>query len=417
MKKIFFLLGICFIIFAAIGQKLVTEMMYGQIILQTMESGEIILDGKSLGVVKEGTRSTIKEVIVGKHVLEFTFPNKEKNFYTFILNENETYFIEVKPGASLYKQKLKLGIILSRNGLDDNSINASTWSGIKKFTTSNKMDQGKDFFIVQPRTEKEYSQGISELIDKKVTTIIAPGYYLESQVLDAAEKHSNVHFIVLDSNIKFPNVTSAIFSDHEGSFIIGIITALICKRDGKDTVGFIGSIKHPIIERYFAGYTQGLKTIDPNIKIIVRYSNTIQDVFQTSLIAKNIYSEGAYIIYHVSGEAGKGIIEEAIAQNLSGYKCWVVGAGVDDYSKGIYTNGSVVLTSMIKKYDFVVESLLQMKANGSLEPGMAYNFSLEQEALGIPDSNPNLDSEILNIALRYISRIKKKEILVSEYLP
>lgn len=417
MKKAFFLLGICFLTFHAISQKLFTQMMYGQIILQTMESGEIYLDGKSLGIVKEGTRSTISEVIVGKHVLEFVFPNKEKNVYTFVLNENESYTIEVRPNASEYKQKLMLGIILSSNGFDDNSINASTWAGIKKFAVSNKMDQGKDFFIVQPKTEKDYPQSISNLIDRKATTVIAPGYYLESQVLDAAEKNRSVHFIVLDSNVVFPNITSAIFSDHEGSFIIGIISALICKREGKSTVGFIGSFKHPIIERYLAGYSQGIRAIDPSIKILIKYSNTLQDVTSAGLLAKEAYSEGAYIIYHVSGESGKGIIEEAITQNVAGNRCWVVGVGVDDYSKGIYTNGSVVLTSMIKKYDFVIESLLQMKISGSLEPGKIYNFSLGQEALGIPDNNPNLDSEILSIVSQYISKIKNKEIVVSEYLP
>lgn len=417
MKKIFFLLGICLLTWQVFGQKLVTEMMFGKVILQTMESGEIILDGISLGIVKEGTRSTISEVVVGKHVLEFVFLNKDKSVYTFKINENETYVIEVKTSASVYKQDFKLGFILSRNGLDDNSINAATWAGIKKFTASNKMEQGRDYFIVQPRTEKDYPQGIADLIEEKVTTLIAPGYYLESQVLDAAERNKNVHFIVLDSNVQFPNVTSALFSDHEGAFIIGIISALICKRDGKDTVAFIGSIKHPIIERYLAGYSQGIRTIDPNMKILVKYSNTLQDVAKAGLLARELYTEGAYIIFHVSGESGKGIIEETISQNIAGNKCWVVGTGVDDYSKGIYINGSVVLTSMIKKYDLVVETLLQMKLGSSLELGKVYNFSLGQGALGIPDNNPNLDPEIVSVGLQYISKIAKKEIVVLEYLP
>ena len=87
MKKAFFLLGICFLSFQAISQKLFTQMMYGQIILQTMESGEIYLDGRSLGLVKEGTRSTISEVIVGKHVLEFVFSNKFTACYVIFLGD------------------------------------------------------------------------------------------------------------------------------------------------------------------------------------------------------------------------------------------------------------------------------------------------------------------------------------------
>src|SRR5436189_44097 len=67
------------------------------------------------------------------------------------------------------------------------------------------------------------------------------------------------------------NVTDLTFKEQEGSYLVGIAAAMRARTDGSTTVGFLGGQTGPLIGKFQAGYTAGVKSVDPGIKVLVEY--------------------------------------------------------------------------------------------------------------------------------------------------
>ena len=57
-----------------------------------------------------------------------------------------------------------------------------------------------------------------------------------------------------------PNVSSIVFKEHEGSYLVGILAAMASK-SGK--VGFVGGMDIPLINDFFVGYEAGAIWANP----------------------------------------------------------------------------------------------------------------------------------------------------------
>lgn len=84
-----------------------------------------------------------------------------------------------------------------------------------------------------------------------------------------AKEFPDVQFAIIDdSSLKDTNVTSLVFAEEQGSYLVGAIAAQASK--GKD-IGFIGGVNTPLIEKFEAGFTAGAKAVTPDIKVQVKY--------------------------------------------------------------------------------------------------------------------------------------------------
>ena len=69
------------------------------------------------------------------------------------------------------------------------------------------------------------------------------------------------------------------------------------KEEGKTKVGFIGGVENPIIERFEAGYKQGVASVDPAIEVLVDYANAFDDPGKGSTLAQKQFNDGAYVYF------------------------------------------------------------------------------------------------------------------------
>lgn len=107
-----------------------------------------------------------------------------------------------------------------------------------------------------------------------------------------------------------------------------------------------------LIQKFEAGFEQGVKSVDPNIEVIIEYVDSFADAAKAQSMASKLYDNGVYVIYHAAGGAGNGVIKEAKDRALNNEEVWVIGVDRDQYAEGIYdeaANKSVVLTSMVKR--------------------------------------------------------------------
>jgi basic membrane protein A and related proteins len=143
-----------------------------------------------------------------------------------------------------------------------------------------------------------------------------------------------------------PNVKSVVFTEDQGSYLVGMMAAMASKTG---TVGFVGGMDIPLIRRFACGYAQGVKAVNPDATIIANMTGTTpaawNDPVKGAELAKAQKSQGADVIYAAAGGTGIGVLQAAADEGI-------LSIGVD--SNQNYLHPGMVLTSMMKRVDNAV---------------------------------------------------------------
>jgi len=168
-------------------------------------------------------------------------------------------------------KSFKVDLVTDIGGIDDKSFNQSTWEGIVRFAKDFNLKQG-DYKYLQSSAEADYIPNLATFSDEKPDLIVAPGFLFEKSMTDIADKYPNNKYLIIDTVVPKPNVVSAMFAAHEGSYLAGVAAGLKAKADGKNVVGFLGGMQFPLIEAFQAGFEQGVKAVYPDCKILIDYA-------------------------------------------------------------------------------------------------------------------------------------------------
>ncbi len=309
--------------------------------------------------------------------------------------------------------QFKVGLVTDVGGIDDKSFNQGTWEGIVRFAQDNKLPKA-NYKYLQSSAEADYVPNLSTFADEGLNLIIAPGFLFEKAMGDVATNYPARKFLIIDTVVAKPNVVSATFAEHEGSFLVGVAAALKAKAEGKNILGFLGGMQFPLIEKFQAGFEQGVKAVDPSMTILVDYAGDFAAPDKGQAIAQKQFNAGAYIIFHAAGGTGNGMIKEAKERSQKGDIRWGIGVDKDQYADGMYGNKSAVLTSMMKRVDVAAYEVSKMTMQGKFPGGQVMVFSLANDGVGIPEKNPNLSDDIVAKVKDYAAKIKSGALKVSE---
>lgn len=319
-----------------------------------------------------------------------------------------------EPAPAPAKPAFKVGLVTDLGGIDDKSFNQSTWEGIVRFGEETGLVKGTDYKYLQSGAEADYVPNLSTFADEKLDLIVAPGFLFEKAMGEVADKYPNQKLLVIDTVVQKPNVVSAVFAEHEGSFLVGVVAGLKAKADGKKTVGFIGGMKFPLIERFQAGFEQGVKAVYPEAKILVDYAGDFGAPDKGQALAQKQFNAGAYVIFHAAGGTGNGMIKEAKERSEKGDVRWAIGVDKDQYSDGVYGDKSAVLTSMMKRVDVAAHDVAKLALDGKFPGGTTMVFQLKNGGVGIPAKNPNVSDDIAAKVKEFADKIASGALTVSE---
>ena len=130
-----------------------------------------------------------------------------------------------------------------------------------------------------------------------------------------------------------------------------------------------------------------------------------------------MYDRGVKVIFAAAGGTGMGAITEAKTRAVNGEEAWVIGVDCDQYDDGIYEgNKSVILTSAVKKVNEAAYKMIQDELNGTFPGGQSLVFDAKNDAVGIPQENPNLSENTVNKVNEVLESIKNGEIVVKSEL-
>jgi len=260
--------------------------------------------------------------------------------------------------SSLFAAPFKVGLLLDKSGKDDKSFNASAYAGIERA----KKELGIEFRMLDAKDETAAKSILREFVRAKYNLIIAIGFAQQSAVTEVAGKSKEASFAIVDAEVKLPNVKSILFSEQEGSFLVGAIAALTSKTD---KFGFVGGMDIPLIRRFLVGYEAGVKHINPKAKVIVNYIGVTNDSWRNPGKAKDLalkqYSEGAEVVFHAAGASGSGVFDAAEQKKK-------FAIGVD--SNQNWMKPKHILTSMLKRVDSAVFDTIREAKNNQFKSGL-----------------------------------------------
>lgn len=308
------------------------------------------------------------------------------------------------------KVEFNVALVTDTGGIDDKSFNQGTWEGIKRFSE----DTGAESVYAQSNSDADYIPNLSTFAEDGYGLIVAPGFLFADAIGEVANNFPDQSFLIIDSVVADrPNVASAVFSEEQGSFLVGVAAAKATLEAGKDKVGFIGGMEFDLIFRFEAGFEAGVHAVDPNITVLNGYVGDFTSADKGQSIASQMFDEGAYVVYHAAGGAGNGLIKEAKDRRSNGEDVWAIGVDKDQYADGIYDGDkSAVLTSMMKRVDVAAYTVSEMAMNGEFPGGQTLAFTLANGGVGIPETNPNLSADAVAAVADFEAKIKSGEITV-----
>ncbi|HTJ25519.1 MAG TPA: BMP family ABC transporter substrate-binding protein [Candidatus Limnocylindria bacterium] len=242
------------------------------------------------------------------------------------------------------KGMLKVGMVTDVGGLGDRSFNDSAYAGLQRA----KRDLHVWTTVLQSRSAADYAVNMGVLANKEYDEIFAIGFLMAKDVTDVSERYPSRHFGIIDAVVDEPNVTSVTFKEEEGSFLAGALAAMTTKTK---TIAFLGGIDIPLLRKFEAGFTAGAREVDPNVKVLVKYVGSFEDVASGKELAGVLYDQGADIVYVAAGKAGLGAIDQAKARSGA----YVIGV---DSNQDALAPGKI-LTSMVKRVDVGVFRVAQ----------------------------------------------------------
>jgi basic membrane protein A and related proteins len=271
-----------------------------------------------------------------------------------------------------------VALIIAQGGLGDKSYNDLAYKGFEKALAETGL-QGK---AVESKDVVAQAENI-------LRTAAGPGgfglivdlEYSHGETLKTvARDYPGVDFVILNEVEPGANVASVVFKEQEGSYLAGALAAMVAA-DPKikgvgptPIIGAIGGIKSPGIDKFLVGYIQGAHAIDPKVAVKIAYSNNFGDPAIGYQMAKAMFDQGASVVYQVAGGTGIGVIRAA---KETGH----FAIGVDTDQDGM-APGSV-LTSMIKRTDLAVETVIKDYAAHKFPGGRVVTLGLKEDGVSL----------------------------------
>jgi basic membrane protein A and related proteins len=240
-------------------------------------------------------------------------------------------------------------VIYDLGGKFDKSFNEAAYNGAERW----KAATGGNYVDLELQSDAQREQALRRFASQGNNPIVMASFSWPAALTTVAAEFPDTNFVVLDAVVEAPNVQSVLFAEHQGSFLVGALAAL---KSETGAVGFVGGMDIPLIHKFYCGYAQGAKAVNPDVKLFEAYTGTTPAAWNDPVAA---------------GELAK-------AQSDQGAD--VVFAAVGKYSIGVDSNQNYlqpgsVLTSMLKRVDNAVETALTEAADDATFKGGQITFA------------------------------------------
>lgn len=201
---------------------------------------------------------------------------------------------------------LRVGMAYDAGGKFDKSFNQSAYEGGVR-AQKNLGIRLNDF---EPSDPSQTIQGIRNFANQGFDLTIGVGFANNASITQVAKENPDLYFGLVDDVSPQKNVASMVFAEQEGSYLVGYLAGL---NSSTGVVGFVGGMDIPLIHKFEAGYTAGVRAANPKARVIAQYVGTTPDAWnnpgRAKEIAASMRAKGADIIFAAAGGSGNGVID------------------------------------------------------------------------------------------------------------
>lgn len=268
-------------------------------------------------------------------------------------------------------------IIFDLGGKFDRSFNEAAFNGAEQWAE----ETGGSYREIELQSDAQREQAMRRLAEAGANPIVMAGFSQASALEVVAPDYPDTTFVIIDGVVDAPNVRSVIFSEHEGSYLVGMLAGLSSE---SGTVGFVGGMDIPLISRFGCGYAQGVRAVDPDATIIQNMTGTTpaawNDPVRGGELTRAQIAQGADVVFAAAGGTGLGVLQTAEDEGI-------LSIGVD--SNQNYLHPGSVLTSMVKRVDVAVYDAFSTPVE-EIETGI-HVFGLAEDGVGYALDEFNAD--------------------------
>ena len=281
--------------------------------------------------------------------------------------EDEATTEEESDGEMADGSDVLVAIAFDITGRGDRSFNDAAAAGLDKAVE----DFGISYIESTPSGEGDRTERVQGLVDEGAGLVINNGFLFFDALTQVSAGAPDTSFAIVDSVVEADNVSSLLFAEEQGSFLVGAAAAL---KSQTGTIGFIGGVENDLIKKFEAGFVAGAQNVNPDIEILTSYITQppnfdgFNDPARAREIANGQYEAGADVIYSAAGSSGLGAFEAAAAAGEPG-EVWGIGVDSDQYELVSPELQPYILTSMLKKVDVAVYETVKSFVEGSFSAG------------------------------------------------
>lgn len=298
---------------------------------------------------------------------------------------------------------LKIAVITSEAGENDNGYNKSASDGLKEIGA----ELGAEVKVIEPSTG--IAAAMETLAEDGYNLIFSLEYDFDALVSGVggakpiAEQYPDTWFVVFNDNPNIDdkgetlhnNVISVLFDVHESSYLAGYLSVYMNENHGElfpegynmtpleqsRGIGFVGGTNSNGILVYSYGFIQGInqaaQELDVTYDYYAKYDAGFSDPALGSTVAGTMYQSGANVVFADAGVVGEGITAKA---KEAGKIAIQTDANLDAQQPGH------VLTSVLKITGVPVKTISKAYADGTIgEMDKLQSYSLSTGATGITD--------------------------------
>jgi basic membrane protein A len=286
------------------------------------------------------------------------------------------------PTTEKPKTEVKTAMVTDIGGLGDKSFNDLAYAGLQKA----EADYGVEIKVQESKEQTDYESNINLLANAGYNPIFAVGFLMTDTVTKMAPQFPNVTFAGIDIFFDKPaaNVIGLNFAENEAAYLAGVVAGKLTvlkdldpRINDKKTLGFVGGMEIPPVQKFQAGFIAGAKSVLPDVKVISVYTGSFTDQQKGYEAGKAIIEQGADIVFAAAGQTGIGTFK-ACKEN----KALFIGVDSDQYLT-LTDPGDTIVTSAVKRIDVAVANVVGKAVDKTLQGGENVVFGLKDDGVGI----------------------------------
>jgi basic membrane protein A and related proteins len=295
-------------------------------------------------------------------------------------------------------------LIYDMGGKFDKSFNEAAFNGAERWAA----ETGGTYRDIEMQSEAQREQALRRMAEGGANPVVMTGFSFMSILNEVAPDFPDTTFVIIDGVVNQPNVRSVVFTEHEGSYLVGMAAAMASQ---SGTVSFVGGMDIPLIRRFACGYVQGVMAHNPNATVLVSYTGTTpaawNDPVRGGEITEAQIGQGSDVVFAAAGGTGVGVLQTAADRGI-------LSIGVD--SNQNYLHPGQVLTSMLKRVDNAV--FAAMSEGPGMETGIhVMNLASGGVGWALDEHNDALITGAMRDALAEAeARIVAGDIVVHDYM-